>query len=124
MKTVVFAYHNMGCAGIEALLRSGFEIQAVFTYPDSSNEAIWFDSVAKLAARHEIPVYTPDDVNHPIWINKIKSLAPDVLFSFYYRDMLVQGNTGYPESRRNQSSWLIVAKIARPRADQLGTGQG
>ena len=31
MKTVVFAYHNMGCAGIEALLRSGFDIQAVFT---------------------------------------------------------------------------------------------
>jgi len=98
MKTVVFAYHNMGCAGIEALLRSGFDIQAVFTYPDSSNETIWFDSVAKLAARHEIPVYAPDDVNHPIWINKIKSLAPDILFSFYYRDMLCKEILDIPKA--------------------------
>ncbi len=31
MKTVVFAYHDMGCLGIEALLAAGYEISAIFT---------------------------------------------------------------------------------------------
>ena len=61
MKTVVLAYHNMGCAGIEALLRHGYEICAVFTHKDDPNENIWFDSVAELAASHGIPVFAPAD---------------------------------------------------------------
>ena len=53
MKTVVIAYHNMGCAGIRALQRGGFEIQAVFTHTDDPGESIWFDSVADLALELE-----------------------------------------------------------------------
>ena len=34
MKAVVFAYNNIGCEGIEALLKNGFEISAVFTHKD------------------------------------------------------------------------------------------
>jgi len=88
MKTIVVAYHNMGCAGIEALLRNGFDIQAVFTYADRADETIWFRSVAELAARHGIPVFAPDDINHPLWVEKIAALQPDFLFSFYYRDLI------------------------------------
>ena len=88
MKCVVFAYCNMGCAGIKALLKHGYEIQAVFTHKDSPNENIWYDSVAELAATHGIPVYAPENVNHPLWAGKIKKLNPDVIFSFYYRNML------------------------------------
>ena len=88
MKTVVLAYHNMGCAGIEALLRHGYEICAVFTHKDDPNENIWFDSVAELAASHGIPVFAPDDINHPLWTQRIREMNPDVLFSFYYRDMV------------------------------------
>ena len=88
MRAIVTAYHNMGCAGLEALIRNGFDIAAVFTYTDDANETIWFSSVAELAARHGIPVYTPDDINHPLWLEKIAEMKPDVLFSFYYRDLL------------------------------------
>ena len=35
MKTVVFAYHDMGCLGIEALLAAGYEISAIFTHTDN-----------------------------------------------------------------------------------------
>jgi len=84
------AYHNMGCEGIKALINNGFDIVAVFTYSDSANENIWFDSVAELAARKNIPVYTPDDINHPLWVNKIAALKPEFIFSFYYRDLLSQ----------------------------------
>ena len=88
MKAVVFAYHNVGCAGIDALLRNGFEISAVFTHKDSPGETIWFDSVAQLAAARNIPVFAPVDVNNPMWVNKIKKMQPDMIFSFYYRDMI------------------------------------
>ncbi len=88
MKAVVFAYHNIGCEGIKALLKNGVEIAAVFTHKDDPKENIWFDSVAQLAVSKGIPVFASEDVNHPRWISKIKSLAPDIIFSFYYRNML------------------------------------
>ncbi|MDA3797495.1 MAG: bifunctional UDP-4-amino-4-deoxy-L-arabinose formyltransferase/UDP-glucuronic acid oxidase ArnA [Kiritimatiellae bacterium] len=90
MKTIVFAYNNIGCVGIQSLIENGYDIQAVFTHTDSANENIWFESVAQVAAANNIPVYAPEDANHPIWVQKIKELAPDVIFSFYYRNILKQ----------------------------------
>lgn len=88
MKTIVFAYHDIGCAGIETLLKNKIEIAAVFTHLDDPEETVWFASVADLCARKNIPVYAPENVNHPIWEKKIKSIMPDVIFSFYYRKIL------------------------------------
>ena len=88
MKAVVLAYHDIGCAGLAALLRNGFDVRAVFTHKDDPGEVVWFQSVAEHAAAHGIPVYAPDDINHPIWVEKIKALKPDIIFSFYYRQMV------------------------------------
>jgi UDP-4-amino-4-deoxy-L-arabinose formyltransferase/UDP-glucuronic acid dehydrogenase (UDP-4-keto-hexauronic acid decarboxylating) len=88
MKTVVLAYQNIGCAGLKALVRNGFEVVAVFTHKDDAAENIWFESVAELASSLKIPVFAPDDINHPIWVRKIKEMAPDILFSFFYRQMV------------------------------------
>ena len=88
MKTVVLAYHNIGCIGIEALLDNGFEIVGVFTHKDDPGESLWFNSVAELAASKGLPVFAPIDINHPLWIQRIKEMAPDIIFSFYYRDMI------------------------------------
>ena len=88
MKAVVLAYHNIGCRGIEALLRNGFEIDAVFTHKDDPGEKIWFESVAELAASRNIAVYAPEDINHPLWVKKITEMAPDIIFSFYYRHLV------------------------------------
>lgn len=35
MKAVVFAYHDMGCTGIQSLLDAGYDIAAIFTHPDN-----------------------------------------------------------------------------------------
>jgi len=88
MRTIVLAYHNIGCVGIEALLRHGFEIAAVFTHRDDPAENIWFNSVAELAASRGIPVFAPDDINHPLWVQRIREMNPEILFSFYYRHMV------------------------------------
>lgn len=88
MKVVVLAYNNIGCVGLKTLLAQGFEVAAVFTHHDDPQENLWFDSVAELAAANHIPVFAPDNINHPLWVTKIKELAPDLLFSFYYRQMV------------------------------------
>ncbi|AXG47710.1 MULTISPECIES: bifunctional UDP-4-amino-4-deoxy-L-arabinose formyltransferase/UDP-glucuronic acid oxidase ArnA [Photorhabdus] len=88
MKAIVFAYHDIGCVGINALTKAGFDIQAVFTHTDDPNENHFFSSVARLSADLALPVFAPENVNHPLWIERIRELKPDVIFSFYYRDML------------------------------------
>ena len=88
MKAIILAYHNIGCLGIEALLRHDFKIVAVFTHKDDTHENIWFNSVAELAASRGIPVFAPKDINHPLWVKRIKEFEPDIIFSFYYRKMV------------------------------------
>lgn len=87
-KTLVFAYHDIGCAGIEALLAAGYQIDAVFTHADDARENRFFGSVAQLCAQRGIPVHAPEDVNHPLWIARIRELQPQFIFSFYYRHLL------------------------------------
>ncbi len=85
---VVFAYHDVGVRCLSVLLAHGVHVPLVLTHEDSPGERIWFESVAALAARHGIPVIAPDDPNTPEVIDRIRALAPDFLFSFYYRRML------------------------------------
>jgi len=85
---VVFAYHNVGVRCLSVLLAQGVNVKLVVTHQDNPAENIWFDSVASLAALHDIPVITPDNPNTPDVIAQISALQPDFFFSFYYREML------------------------------------
>lgn len=88
MKAVVFAYHDIGCTGIRALAEAGYEIAAIFTHADNAAENHFFASVARTAAELGVPVYAPEDANHPLWIERIREMNPDAIFSFHYRHML------------------------------------
>jgi methionyl-tRNA formyltransferase len=85
---VVFAYHNVGVRCLSVLLAREVKVPLVVTHQDNPDETIWFDSVARLAAEHDIPVITPDDPNDEAVVRRIRALAPDFVFSFYYRHML------------------------------------
>jgi len=87
-RAVVFAYHNVGVRCLSVLLAHGVEIPLVITHTDNPNENIWFDSVERLATANRLPCATPDDPNTPEWIDRLRALQPDVIFSFYYRHML------------------------------------
>ena len=87
-RAIVFAYHNVGFRCLSVLLAHGVKVPLVVTHTDNPDENIWFDSVAGLAAEHDIPVITPDDSNAPEIVEQISALQPDFLFSFYYRNML------------------------------------
>lgn len=82
---VVFAYSEVGYVCTEALLSMGADILAVFTHEDDPAEEIWFRSVADLAEKNNIPVFTDSPKNH---IDFIRELSPDMIFSFYYRRLI------------------------------------
>jgi UDP-4-amino-4-deoxy-L-arabinose formyltransferase/UDP-glucuronic acid dehydrogenase (UDP-4-keto-hexauronic acid decarboxylating) len=98
MRTVVLAYHDMGCAGLRNLIEHGYDVVAVFTHADDPEETGWFESVAELAARREIPVFAPENLNDPIWVARIRELAPEILFSFYYRHLIGQDILDIPSA--------------------------
>jgi methionyl-tRNA formyltransferase len=87
-RAVVFAYHNVGVRCLSVLLAHGVEVPLLLTHRDNPDETIWFDSVAGLAALHDIPTITPDDPNAADIAARIAALQPDFIFSFYYRQML------------------------------------
>ncbi|MBL8200883.1 MAG: bifunctional UDP-4-amino-4-deoxy-L-arabinose formyltransferase/UDP-glucuronic acid oxidase ArnA [Chromatiales bacterium] len=88
MRTIVLAYGGMGCTGLQALLDAGYDVVALFTHADDPAEAQWFPSVAEMAARHDIPVFAPESINDGLWVERIRKLEPDILFSFYYRNLV------------------------------------
>jgi len=84
---VICAYHNVGYRCLEELIRQDAEIALVFTHDDSPSEEIWFASVRELAQQHGIPVLT-SDINLQENVELLQEIAPDFLFSFYYRNMI------------------------------------
>ncbi len=85
---VVFAYHNVGVRCLKVLLSQGVHISLVVTHEDDPNEKIWFSSVKAVCSEYGVPCITPTDPNVPEIEQQIKNLAPDFIFSFYYRHML------------------------------------
>lgn len=84
---VVCAYHNVGYRCLEELIRQDADVALVFTHDDSPSEEIWFASVRELALKQGIPVMT-SDVNLRENVALLRELAPDLLLSFYYRNMI------------------------------------
>ena len=62
-RAVVFAYHNVGVRCLKVLLARGVDVALLVTHEDNPREEIWFDSVARTAADHDIPTISPEDPN-------------------------------------------------------------
>ncbi len=88
MRAVVFAYHNVGVRCLKTLLAHGVQVDLVVTHPDSPTETLWFDRVADVASEVGLPVAYVDDAVDDALIDRVAALAPDYLFSFYFRRML------------------------------------
>lgn len=85
---VVFAYHDVGVHCIEALLAAGMTIDLVVTHDDDPNEKIWFRSVRQLCHEQGLACQIVPQAQLPHLVPTLKRIAPDYLFSFYYRHML------------------------------------
>jgi methionyl-tRNA formyltransferase len=87
-RAVVFAYHNVGVRCLKVLLAGGVDVALVVTHEDSVTENIWFESVISLCQAEGIPYITPADANAPELLARVQAAQPDLMFSFYYRNML------------------------------------
>jgi methionyl-tRNA formyltransferase len=87
-RAVVFAYHNVGVRCLKVLLAGGVDVALVVTHQDSASENIWFESVVSLCRAEGIPFITPQDPNSPELLAQVKAAEPDLMFSFYFRNML------------------------------------
>ena len=88
MRVVVMAYQDIGYVCLDELLALRAEVALVVTHPDPVNENIWFRSVADRARKAGLPVLRPPSVNAPDVVAAIAGLAPDFLFSFYFREII------------------------------------
>lgn len=88
IRAVVFAYHDVGVGCIKALLDAGIQIDLVVTHADDPHENIWFGSVTSLCQEHGIPYIQPDAKELAGLLPQLKQIAPDYIFSFYYRYMI------------------------------------
>lgn len=85
---VVAGYSDVGYKCTRWLLDQGEEVRLVYSHPDDPAEARWFESLADLARSRGVPVRLVDSLEEPAEAERIRVLAPDFLFSFYFRRML------------------------------------
>jgi methionyl-tRNA formyltransferase len=88
LRAVVFAYHDVGVHCLKALLAAGIQIELVVTHQDDPNENVWFGSVIQLCSEQHIPYITPSALELNNLIPQLQAIAPDYIFSFYYRNMI------------------------------------
>ena len=78
---------------LQALLRAGYEVAAVFTQPDKArgrSGALTPCPVKAEALQHDIPVYTPVRVREEESVKILQDLAPDVIVAVAYGQILPQ----------------------------------
>ncbi|HUI99820.1 MAG TPA: formyltransferase [Usitatibacter sp.] len=87
-RALVFAYHDVGVRCLSVLLAHGVEVALVVTHRDDPRETLWFASVERLAREHGLETIAPEASELAALAPRLAALAPDFLFSFYYRHML------------------------------------
>ena len=87
-RILFFGYSEVGFECLSLLLERGDNVIALITHEDNPNEKIWFQTPAVAARAKGIPLFTPEKVNTPEWIERIAGLQPDLILSVYYRNMI------------------------------------
>jgi len=96
MRAVVFGYHEIGYVCLEELILGGVEVLCLFTHEDDPQEQVWFRKPESLAVAHNIPVYKAYSLKDETWVHRIREMAPHIIFSFYYRNMIPQAILDIP----------------------------
>ena len=87
-RILFFGYSEVGHDCLSLLLERGDNVVALFTHEDNPNEKIWFKTPALAAREKGVPVFTPEKITTPEWLERIAALKPDLIISVYYRNMI------------------------------------
>jgi methionyl-tRNA formyltransferase len=84
---VVFGYGDVGVRCTQVLVRQGVDVKLIVTHEDDPTESRWYASLAEFATAHGLPAIMPTRADDKL-LYRLHALAPDFLFSFYYRQLL------------------------------------
>ena len=84
---VVFGYGDIGVRCTRVLLDRGIDVRLVVTHADDPLEHRWYSSLTDFATQAGLPVIAPATLDYKVAF-RIGALAPDFVFSFYYRQLL------------------------------------
>lgn len=87
-RILFFGYSEVGYECLSLLLEREDNVVALFTHEDNPNEKIWFKTPVVAAREKGIPVFTPEKIATIEWMERIALLAPDLILSVYYRNMI------------------------------------
>ena len=87
-RILFFGYSEVGFECLSLLLERGDNVVALFTHEDNPGEKIWFKTPAIAARAAGVPVFTPEKITTPEWMERIAALRPDLILSAYYRNMI------------------------------------
>jgi methionyl-tRNA formyltransferase len=87
-RILFFGYSEVGYQCLSLLLERGDNVVALFTHEDNPHEKIWFKTPALAAREKGVPVFTPEKITTPEWLERITALRPDLILSVYYRNMI------------------------------------
>lgn len=87
-RIVVFAYSDVGHACLQHLLERGEKVAYCYTYSDPPDAGPWPPSVRRLCEQHDIPMALDFNWKNPAAIQHVRIQRPDLILSFYYRDLL------------------------------------
>ncbi len=85
---VVAGYSDVGHRCTQWLLDAKEPVRLVYTHPDPPGEERWFESLEKLAFSRGVEVRLVDHLDDPAEAARLRAVAPDFLFSFYFRRMI------------------------------------
>ncbi|MFD7548828.1 methionyl-tRNA formyltransferase [Streptomyces sp. NPDC059578] len=87
MRVVMFGYQTWGHRTLQALLDSEHDVVLVVTHPKSEHayEKIWSDSVADLAAEHDVPVVIRNRPDDEELLQRLKEAEPDIIVANNWR---------------------------------------
>ncbi|TKK83710.1 methionyl-tRNA formyltransferase [Herbidospora galbida] len=90
MRVVMFGHQTWGHRTLRALLESSHEVVLAVTHPKSDHayEKIWDDSVADLAAEHDVPVLLRNRPTDPELLQAVKDAQADVIVANNWRTWL------------------------------------
>ncbi len=119
MKAVIFAYHDMDVRACRPYWMPGRARLPRFLPCRQPENTFWL-RLRLAAAELGIPVYAPDNVTI-LFVDRIAELAPDIIFSFYYRATCCEEILHLASAARSICT-VLIACLSWPCAAKLGSG--
>ena len=88
MKTLLFAYRDVGAYCLKFHLENNKEVVGVVVSPDDKGDNTWCLSVRKIALQNGVRIFDPKNLKNQVFIKDIGALKPDIIFSCYYPKLI------------------------------------